>query len=80
MAIRVSRGGRLASAALGCASVAMLGFAVACDKSKDGVPGQAEPPAAQEHRDKAAQLTAPAGLFSHIPADTPYVFASFEPV
>src|SRR6266545_1352447 len=72
MAIRVTRGG-LAAAAVACL--------FACSKKGDEQKQSAnEPAAAAKRRESAAQLAAPVGLFGHIPADTPYVFASFEPI
>ncbi len=77
MVIDVNHGGRKGGLVLaGALALACLG---ACDKSKDAT-GTGEPAGAQDRKDKAAQLAAPAELFAHIPADTPYVFASFEPV
>src|SRR5262245_29544512 len=69
MVKRVSRG-RIAA---GAAAVACL---LACRKKGDPT-GEAEPAGAKEGRAGAARLAAPVGLFAHIPADTPYVFASF---
>lgn len=56
-------------------------FLLACSKGGEEKAGggSVEPPQAVENREKAAQLSAPA-LFAHIPADTPYVVASFEPI
>jgi hypothetical protein len=76
MVIRVSRSGTARGAAVATAALA-LACLFACSKSKE-TPG--EPGGAQERRDKAAELTAPAALFAHIPANTPYVLASFQPV
>jgi hypothetical protein len=50
--------------------------AVACKKESSK---QNEPAKTDENRAAAANLTAPA-LFASIPADTPYVFAAFEPL
>jgi hypothetical protein len=62
------------------AAIAAL-FLLACSKGGEEKAGggSVEPPQAVENREKAAQLSAPA-LFAHIPADTPYVVASFEPI
>jgi len=76
MVIRVSRSGRARGAAVATAALA-LACLFACSKDKEAA---GEPGGAQERRDKAAELTAPAALFAHIPANTPYVFASFEPI
>ena len=77
MAMRGSVGrekaGRVALAAL-------LTAAVACSKSdSDGKQSPAEPAQAAQHREDAAKLAAPP-LFAYIPADSPYVIASFEPL
>ncbi|HLU67941.1 MAG TPA: hypothetical protein VKZ63_16765, partial [Kofleriaceae bacterium] len=57
------------------ASVLLVAIAaVGCKKDKAS---DSEPAKADENRAAAAQVTAPS-LFAHIPADTPYVLASFE--
>lgn len=67
------RAGRVALAAL-------LAGTVACSKSDSGgKQSSAEPAQAVQHREEAAKLAAPP-LFAYIPADTPYVVASFEPL
>lgn len=76
MVIRVIHGGK---GGLALAAALALACLVACDKSKETA-ATGEPAGAQDRKDKAAQLAAPAELFAHIPADTPYVFASFQPV
>jgi hypothetical protein len=79
MVIRLRSGGTKKGVSLVAGAALALGLAslVACTKDKDS---SAQPGGAQERKDKAAQLTAPAALFAHIPAGTPYVFASFEPI
>jgi hypothetical protein len=79
MVIGLRRGGRGEGMLLAAGAALALGLAslVACTKDKESA---AQPSGAQERKDRAAQLTAPARLFAHIPADTPYVFASFEPI
>jgi hypothetical protein len=58
------------------AFAASLAGAAGC-KKEDG--GKNEPGKADENKAAAAKLTAPA-LFAHIPADTPYAFAAFDPL
>ncbi len=58
------------------ALVAALVGAVGCKKDEAN---KNEPGKAADNKAAAAKLTAPA-LFAHIPADTPYVFASFDPL
>ncbi len=77
MVIRVIHGGRRGGLVL--AGALALACLAACDKSKE-TSGTGEPAGAQDRKEKAAQLAAPAELFAHIPADTPYVFASFEAI
>jgi hypothetical protein len=60
------------------AVLALLACFSACKKDEATKAG--EPASAEERRDQAANLTAPKSLFENIPADTPYVMASFEPI
>jgi len=57
------------------ALAASLAGAAGCKKDE----GKNEPGKAAENKAAAAKLTAPA-LFAHIPADTPYAFAAFDPL
>ncbi len=57
------------------AVAASLAGAAGCKKDE----GKNEPGKAAENKAAAAKLTAPA-LFAHIPADTPYAFAAFDPL
>jgi hypothetical protein len=76
MVIRVSPGGTATRSSVAAAAAMALCLA-ACNKSNETPGGSG---GAQERSDKAAQLNVPTALFASIPADTPYVFASFEPV
>lgn len=60
------------------AVLALLACVPACKKDEATKAG--EPASAAERREQAANLTAPKSLFENIPADTPYVMASFEPI
>lgn len=76
MAMRGSVGREMA----GRVALAALVAAAACSKSDSGgKQSSAEPAQAAQHREDAAKLAAPP-LFSYIPADSPYVVASFEPL
>ena len=67
--------GHITMAAALAASLAGVG-AVGCKKEGSS---KNEPGKADENKAAAAKLTAPA-LFAHIPADTPYAFAAFDPL
>ena len=69
--------GHIAMVAALAASLTGTGVgATGCKKDGDG---KNEPGKAADNKAAAAKLTAPA-LFAHIPADTPYAFAAFDPL
>ena len=53
----------------------------ACKKDSDKLTWEetGRPPVVEQNKQRAASLEAPP-MFAHIPADTPYVFAAFEPI
>ena len=67
---------RIGHIAMAAALAASLPGAAGCKKDEGS---KNEPAKADENKAAAAKLTAPA-LFAHIPADTPYVFAAFDPL
>ncbi|HEU5055837.1 MAG TPA: hypothetical protein VFU21_04910 [Kofleriaceae bacterium] len=66
---------RIGHSAMVAALAASLVGAAGCKKEGDGKSESK----ADENKAAAAKLTAPA-LFAHIPADTPYAFAAFDPL
>ncbi len=72
MSNRLSRGLVLATTILAV---------TACKKDSDKLTWEetGRPPVVEHNKQRAASLEAPP-MFAHIPADTPYVFAAFEPI
>ncbi len=62
------------------AALAVAGL-TGCKKDSEKLTWQetGRPPVVEQNKQKAASLKAPP-MFAHIPADTPYVFAAFEPI